>query len=229
VREPLGSGARLVVRAGRAAATPGEPPAGARWLRRYSRQVVLPEIGEAGQRRLAASRVLVAGRGAAFASASLYLAAAGVGVLRLHDPSPVADDEAGRWPFDDGPSASPRRDEALGRALRHATHDPTDGTGTDASAVRTPVVGGSAPSDGLLLAGAEPGTSGRLLAEAASHGTPAVVAGEAPDASLALANGALAADALLRRLLDDAPRGTLAVDGAGSPYLSRFASSKTPA
>lgn len=53
--------------------------------RRYSRQMALPEIGVDGQRRLAAGRVLVAGLGGLGSIAAYYLAAAGVGYLKLID------------------------------------------------------------------------------------------------------------------------------------------------
>jgi molybdopterin/thiamine biosynthesis adenylyltransferase len=52
---------------------------------RYARQVVIPEVGEAGQRRLGASRVLVIGAGGLGSPILLYLAAAGVGVLGIAD------------------------------------------------------------------------------------------------------------------------------------------------
>jgi adenylyltransferase/sulfurtransferase len=52
---------------------------------RYSRHLLLPEIGEAGQERLKAARVLVIGAGGLGSPASLYLAAAGIGTLGIVD------------------------------------------------------------------------------------------------------------------------------------------------
>ena len=57
--------------------------------RRYSRHVLIPEIGEAGQLRLLDSRILLLGAGGLGSPASLYLAAAGVGRLGIVDDDTV--------------------------------------------------------------------------------------------------------------------------------------------
>ncbi len=57
--------------------------------RRYSRHLLIPEIGEAGQRRLLESSVLLIGAGGLGSPASLYLAAAGVGTLGIVDDDVV--------------------------------------------------------------------------------------------------------------------------------------------
>ncbi|MCC6664659.1 MAG: molybdopterin-synthase adenylyltransferase MoeB [Polyangiaceae bacterium] len=58
-------------------------------LDRYSRHILLPEVGEKGQEKLLKSRVLLLGAGGLGAPATLYLAAAGVGTLGLVDADVV--------------------------------------------------------------------------------------------------------------------------------------------
>ncbi|MDR2455897.1 MAG: HesA/MoeB/ThiF family protein, partial [Deltaproteobacteria bacterium] len=56
---------------------------------RYSRHLLLEEVGEEGQARLKASKVLVIGTGGLGSPAALYLAAAGVGTIGLIDSDTV--------------------------------------------------------------------------------------------------------------------------------------------
>lgn len=56
---------------------------------RYSRHLLIPEIGESGQMRLKNASVLLIGTGGLGSPAALYLAAAGVGKLGLVDPDTV--------------------------------------------------------------------------------------------------------------------------------------------
>ena len=56
---------------------------------RYARQISLPEIGKAGQKKLASSSVLLVGVGGLGSPAAFYLAAAGVANIGLMDPDDV--------------------------------------------------------------------------------------------------------------------------------------------
>ena len=57
--------------------------------RRYSRQVLIPEIGQAGQRKLLDAKVLLIGAGGLGSPAALYLGASGIGTIGLVDDDVV--------------------------------------------------------------------------------------------------------------------------------------------
>ena len=58
-------------------------------IERYARHLVLREVGGPGQQKLKAATVLIVGAGGLGAPAALYLAAAGVGSIRIVDPDVV--------------------------------------------------------------------------------------------------------------------------------------------
>jgi len=58
-------------------------------LERYARQVIMPDVGEDGQERLLASRMLVIGAGGLGSPVVFYLAAAGVGHITILDDETV--------------------------------------------------------------------------------------------------------------------------------------------
>lgn len=58
-------------------------------ITRYSRHILLPEVGGKGQKKLAKGRILLVGAGGLGSPAALYLAAAGVGTIGLIDSDVV--------------------------------------------------------------------------------------------------------------------------------------------
>jgi len=59
-------------------------------LERYDRQILLREIGEKGQIKLQQTKVMIAGAGGLGSPSAIYLAAAGVGMLRIVDNDRVS-------------------------------------------------------------------------------------------------------------------------------------------
>ncbi|GAB3467426.1 ThiF family adenylyltransferase [Kineococcus endophyticus] len=96
---------------------------------RWSRHLLLPEIGEEGQRRLLNARVLVVGAGGLGSPALLYLAAAGVGTIGVVDDDVVEESnlqrqvahgtaDVGRAKVDSAADAVARLDPSL-TVVRH--------------------------------------------------------------------------------------------------------------
>ena len=65
-------------------------------LSRYSRQTMLPQFGEEGQRKLASAKVLLVGVGGLGSPIALYLAGAGVGKIGLADSDIVSENNLQR-------------------------------------------------------------------------------------------------------------------------------------
>ena len=84
-------------------------------IARYSRQLILPEIGVRGQERLLTSSALLIGAGGLGSPAALYLAAAGVGRLGIVDPEAVAPSNLHRQLLHDTP--------AIGRPKVHSARE----------------------------------------------------------------------------------------------------------
>ncbi len=92
-------------------------------LLRYRRQVQLPEVGAAGQARLAGARVLVVGAGGLGCPVLLYLAAAGVGTLGLADADRVEAHNLPRQTLYGTADVGARKVEAAARALARLNAD----------------------------------------------------------------------------------------------------------
>ena len=86
-------------------------------LSRYSRHILLDEVGVDGQRRLAAARVLVVGAGGLGSPAALYLAAAGIGTLGLADLDRVEEHNLQRQILHDTPAVGESKVESAARRL----------------------------------------------------------------------------------------------------------------
>jgi Dinucleotide-utilizing enzymes involved in molybdopterin and thiamine biosynthesis family 2 len=87
-------------------------------LSRYSRHLLLDELGVEGQRRLAAARILVIGAGGLGSPAALYLAAAGIGTLGITDLDRVEDHNLQRQLLHDTASVGEPKVASAARRLR---------------------------------------------------------------------------------------------------------------
>ena len=94
-------------------------------IARYSRQLILPQIGVRGQERLLASSALLVGAGGLGSPAALYLAAAGVGTLGLIDPESVAPSNLHRQVLHDTPAIGRPKVRSAGDRLTALNPDVT--------------------------------------------------------------------------------------------------------
>jgi sulfur-carrier protein adenylyltransferase/sulfurtransferase len=91
--------------------------------RRYSRHLLIPEVGEEGQLKLLQSRVLLIGAGGLGSPAALYLAAAGVGTLGIVDADVVDETNLQRQVLHSTASLGEPKVESAARALRALNPD----------------------------------------------------------------------------------------------------------
>lgn len=88
-------------------------------LQRYGRQILIPQVGPSGQQRLKKAKVVIAGAGGLGSPIAMYLAAAGVGHLRLIDCDTVETGNLNRqllhWQEDVG---RPKTESALDKLTR---------------------------------------------------------------------------------------------------------------
>lgn len=90
---------------------------------RYSRQMMLPEVGEAGQQKLSEASVLVVGLGGLGSVVATYLAGAGVGRLGLADIDSVSESNLQRQVlYTEASVGNPKVDEAAKRLSAQSSH-----------------------------------------------------------------------------------------------------------
>jgi molybdopterin/thiamine biosynthesis adenylyltransferase/rhodanese-related sulfurtransferase len=91
--------------------------------RRYSRHLLIPEIGAQGQQRLLEARVLVVGAGGLGSPAALYLAAAGIGHLGIVDDDVVDESNLQRQVLHSTAALGEPKVESAGRRLAELNPD----------------------------------------------------------------------------------------------------------
>jgi sulfur-carrier protein adenylyltransferase/sulfurtransferase len=90
---------------------------------RYSRHLLIPEVGAEGQRRLLDARILLVGAGGLGSPAALYLAAAGVGTLGIVDDDAVDETNLQRQVLHSTAALGEPKTESGARRLRELNPD----------------------------------------------------------------------------------------------------------
>jgi molybdopterin/thiamine biosynthesis adenylyltransferase/rhodanese-related sulfurtransferase len=90
---------------------------------RYSRHLLIPEVGEEGQLKLLQSRILLIGAGGLGSPAALYLAAAGVGTLGIVDADVVDETNLQRQILHSTASLGEPKVESAARTIRELNPD----------------------------------------------------------------------------------------------------------
>ena len=90
---------------------------------RYSRHLLIPEVGESGQQQLLRSKVLLIGAGGLGSPAALYLAAAGVGTLGIIDADVVDETNLQRQIVHSTASLGEPKVESATRTIRELNPD----------------------------------------------------------------------------------------------------------
>jgi len=90
---------------------------------RYSRHLLIPEVGEEGQLKLLQSRILLIGAGGLGSPAALYLAAAGVGTLGIIDADVVDETNLQRQILHSTASLGEPKVESAARTIRELNPD----------------------------------------------------------------------------------------------------------
>jgi adenylyltransferase/sulfurtransferase len=87
-------------------------------LQRYQRQIMIPGLGEKGQEFLRSSRVFLAGSGGLGSPAALYLAAAGIGKIKIVESHTVEMSNLNRQVLHWTPDINKKKVESAGEKLR---------------------------------------------------------------------------------------------------------------
>jgi adenylyltransferase/sulfurtransferase len=188
-------------------------------IARYSRQLVIPAIGHAGQERLGEARVRVVGASGAAAPGVLYLVLAGVGTVWIDDPENVTPADAGRWLYPPSAVGEPRAEVAAGGLQSRSRFVrveplPADGTPTAAVVMAPSVAQSVAAAEGARREGiphvildpdGEGGSLVTVPVGAPCYACARSIAGaRRPQAPAGAALAALAAEELILLLADPA-------------------------